>query len=161
MDGGAWQDYSPRGRKESDTTERLHFHTLKFLQRRLAFEEKMSKSNQDTSCIVEQSYGFAGLVQQPAHAITRASFVCYPALPSLSCGSWPHGHIMAAALPGLTSQLQAGIRGRTTLFIQEGRLFLEVPLHLIDQNCDHSHCLLQEKGFLSGSVVKNPPALRR
>ena len=27
MDGGAWQtDYSPWGREESDTTERLHFH---------------------------------------------------------------------------------------------------------------------------------------
>ena len=72
-----------------------------------------------------------------------------------------YAHNMGAALPGLMSQLQAGIRGRTTLFIQEGRLFLEVPLHLIDQNCDHSHCLLQEKGFLSGSVVKNLPALRR
>ena len=24
MDGGAWQAYSPWGRKESDTTERLH-----------------------------------------------------------------------------------------------------------------------------------------
>ena len=26
MDGGAWWATSPRGRKESDTTERLHFH---------------------------------------------------------------------------------------------------------------------------------------
>ena len=27
MDGGAWwATYSPRGRKELDTTERLHFH---------------------------------------------------------------------------------------------------------------------------------------
>ena len=41
----------------------------------------MSKSNQDTSCITEQSHGFAGLVQQPAHGITRASFVC------LSCSA--------------------------------------------------------------------------
>ena len=72
-----------------------------------------------------------------------------------------HAHNMAAELPGFMSQLQAGIRGRTTLFIQERRLFLEVPLHLIDQNCDPSHCLLQEKGLLSGSVVKNPPALKR
>ena len=80
-------------RKESDTTERLHFHTLKFLQRRLAFEEKMSKSNQDTSCIVEQSYGFAGLVQQPAHAITRASFCllsCSAIFIMWLLASWPH-----------------------------------------------------------------------
>ena len=60
---------------------------------------------------MKQSYGFAGLVQQPAHAITRASFVCYPALPSLSCGSWPHGHIMAAALPGITYTSQEGRKG--------------------------------------------------
>ena len=26
MDGGAWWAISPKGRKESDTTERLHFH---------------------------------------------------------------------------------------------------------------------------------------
>ena len=26
MDGGAWKDYSPQGRKELDMTERLHFH---------------------------------------------------------------------------------------------------------------------------------------
>ena len=28
MDGGAWWGCSPWGREESDTTERLHFHTL-------------------------------------------------------------------------------------------------------------------------------------
>ena len=38
-------------------------------------------------------------------------FVCYPALPSLSCGSWPHGHIMAAALPGITYTSQEGRKG--------------------------------------------------
>ena len=60
---------------------------------------------------MEKSYGFAGLVQQPAHGITRASFVCHPALPSLSCGSWPHGHMMAAALPGITYTFQEGRKG--------------------------------------------------
>ena len=28
MDGGAWLGYSPWGRKESDTTEQLHFFSL-------------------------------------------------------------------------------------------------------------------------------------
>ena len=33
MDGGAWwTTYSPRGRKESDTTERLHFHFHRHFQ---------------------------------------------------------------------------------------------------------------------------------
>ena len=55
---------------------------------------------------MEQSYGFAGLVQQPPHGLTRASFVSYPALPS-----WPHGHMMAAALPDITYTFQEGRKG--------------------------------------------------
>ena len=31
MDGGTWVGYSPRGRKESDTTERLHFLSFQIL----------------------------------------------------------------------------------------------------------------------------------
>ena len=31
MDGGAFVGYNPWGRKESDTTERLHFHFLHFM----------------------------------------------------------------------------------------------------------------------------------
>lgn len=75
--------------------------------------------------------------------------LCLCALPPIMCkvasSHWLlHAHDMAVAPPGLMSQIQARIRGRATLFIQEDKLFPEVPLHLIDQNCNHSHHLLQE-----------------
>ena len=40
MDEGAWQAYSSWGHKESDTTERLHFHFFHFQELKLFFNIK-------------------------------------------------------------------------------------------------------------------------
>ena len=37
VDEGAWKAYSSWGRKESDTTERLHFHFFHFQEEKLFF----------------------------------------------------------------------------------------------------------------------------
>lgn len=60
----------------------------------------------------EQSNVFAGLIQQPPRGITRQSFVRFSAVPSVLCNCWSYGHMMAAALPGITSAFQVVKRGQ-------------------------------------------------
>lgn len=72
----------------------------------------MSESNENASCVSEQSYVFARLVWQPPNGISSQSFVHFPFLPSVSWGRWPYAHIMAAGLRGITSAFQVVGKGQ-------------------------------------------------